>query len=162
MIVAAIVTATAGPAPSASEVVNQPTPPEFAVEKSVEGDGAALLFVGEVQAHIEDGYAVAGIAHGDRGVELLFAGAETVLVRAEVDADGNVVAVEISSRPMSAPTPSSWLSHEVASDLDDVMGSIALAVEPTDAGPTLTIRDDRGKVASIGLGAVMDHEICGG
>jgi len=158
-----LVTALTGLVVSTPKPIPSPAPAlDLVVEKSAAGPAAAALLFAELEAHLEDGYAITGLDQDDDGIEIVFSGSETVQLRATVDAVGHVLAVEVASRPGA----DSWARGErgmaMPTGLSGLGAHATLAIGTGTDGPALAIRTGMGEVISLGLGGVVADEICGG
>lgn len=162
-----LVTALTGLAISTPSPIPAPAPASAAaidlvVEKQAVGPSAARLFFSEVEAHLEDGYAFVGLGQTEDGLELVFTGAETVRVRAVVEAAGHVVAVEVASGPRSSTTAAMGHGIVVPVGLGGLGFEATVGIGQASDGPALSIRTATGEVISLGLGMALADEVCAG
>lgn len=161
-VLTGLAVSTPSPIPAPASATVSDATIDLVVEKQAAGPSAARLFFAEVEAHLEDGYALVGLGQTEDGLELVLTGAETVRVRAVVESGGHVVAVEVASGPRSSMSAAMGHGVVVPVGLGELGFEAAVGIDLASDGPALSIRTAMGEVISLGLGMALADEVCAG
>lgn len=162
LLFAALVSAVSAPAttPNSITATSGSQAPGFVVEKSIAGPGAAELFLGELRAHLEDGYLVVGISRQENRVEIDLHGRELITVQAVLDEHGHVAVAEVATNLSHRGSLEQGTPTEPAAWLPKLGAKTRLSVQEGAEGPVLLLREEEGITHTVELSRVADFEGC--